>query len=282
MRQMETRRMCPHCRAFITTSDRVCPYCNEKVGARAIDRRSPAPILGGLISHAQFTTVIILLINVGLYVATAVASMRAGNGDAFMGLDQRTLIEFGAKVPLGSGLFAWWRLITAGFLHGGLLHIGMNMWVLFDVGAQVEEIYGTARMLVIYFVSTICGFYVSSMWSRGISVGASAALMGLIGAMIALSLHHRSAVTTAIRGQYIRWVIYILILGLLPGIAIDNAAHIGGLAGGFGMAYLTGLPKWEGAPIERVWQIASYVCIALTALAFFDMYRWMVQIAPQL
>jgi rhomboid protease GluP len=282
MRQMETRRMCPHCRAFITTSDRVCPYCNEKVGPRAIDRRSPAPILGGLISHAQFTTVIILLINVGLYIVTSVASMRAGNGDAFMGLDQRTLIEFGAKMPLGSGLFAWWRLITAGFLHGGLLHIGMNMWVLFDVGAQVEEVYGTSRMLVIYFVSNVCGFYASSIWSRAISVGASAALMGLIGAMIALSLHHRSELTAAIRRQYIRWVIYILILGLLPGIAIDNAAHIGGLAGGFGMAYLTGLPKLEGAPIERVWRIASYACIALTAFAFFEMYQWMVQIAPQL
>jgi rhomboid protease GluP len=272
---METRRMCPHCRAFITTSDRVCPYCNEKVGARAIDRRSPSPILGGLIPHAQFNTVIILLIIFGLYIVTTVASMRAGNGQAFLGLDGQTLVDFGAKVPRGSQLFEWWRLITAGFLHGGILHIAMNSWVLFDVGAQVEEVYGASRMLVIYFVSTICGFYLSSLWSSGISVGASAALMGLIGAMIALSIHHRSAQTVAIRGAYIRWVIYMLIFGLLPGVRIDNAAHVGGLAGGFAMAYVAGLPKSEGSWTERLWRIGAVFCVLLTAFAFLEMYLWL-------
>ena len=58
----------------------------------------------------------------------------------------------------------WWRLVTAGFLHGGLLHILMNSWVLFDLGAQVEEIYGASRMWVIYFVSSVCGFYASAVW----------------------------------------------------------------------------------------------------------------------
>ena len=105
------------------------------------------------------------------------------------------------------------------------------------------------------------------------SVGASAAIMGLIGAMIALSVHHRSSLTTAIRGTYIRWVIYMLIIGLiLPG--IDNAAHVGGLAAGFVVAYFAGLPRLDGSPKEQGWRIASYVCIGLTALCFFNMYQW--------
>lgn len=281
MRQMESRRMCPNCRAFITTKDRVCPYCNEKVGARAIDRRSPAPILGGLIPHAQFTTVIILVINFGLYLVTTIYSMRAGNSDAFMGLDQRTLFNFGASFRQAIRLGQFWRLVTAGFLHGGLLHIGMNSWVLFDVGSQVEQIYGASRMLVMYFAATVCGFYLSSIWQAGLSVGASAGIMGLIGAMIALSMHHQSAVTLALRGQYIRWVIYMLILGILPGLRIDNAAHVGGLAGGFGIAYLCGLPRFEGAWQERFWRIVSYVCIALTAFSFFEMYQWITGPAQQ-
>src|SRR5215471_18858880 len=185
MRQMETRRMCPHCRAFITTKDRVCPYCNAEVGSRAVDSRYPAPILGGLISHARYTTSIIMLINVGLYIATVLASMRAGNNDAFFNLDGNTLFEFGAKVRFAILGGQRWRLVTAGFLHGGLLHIGMNMWVLWDVGAQVEEIYGTARMLVIYFAGSVVGFLFSTLWSQYLSIGASAAIMGLIGAMIA-------------------------------------------------------------------------------------------------
>ena len=265
MSQMETRRMCPHCRAFITTSDRVCPYCNERVGPRAIDRRNPSPILG-LIPHAQFVTSIILLLNIALYIAT----MLNGN-----------LLAAGDKSRFDIHQGQWWRLVTAGFFHGGLLHIGMNSWVLFDVGAQVEQVYGASRMMVIYLVSSISGFYLSYLWTPNPSVGASAGIMGLIGAMIALSLHHRSALTTAIRGQYIRWVIYMLIIGvILPG--IDNAAHVGGLAAGFGVAYLAGLPRLDGSPQEQGWRIASYVCIALTALSFFNMYQWFTRGGLQL
>ena len=277
MNQMETRRMCPHCRAFITTKDRVCPYCNGEVGTRAADRRNPAPILGGLIPHAHFTTVIILLINVGLYIATVLASMRAGNNDAFLNLDPDTLLEFGAKFRGYILAGQRWRLVTAGFLHGGLLHIGMNMWVLWDVGAQVEEIYGTARLLVIYFVGSVLGFVFSTLWSPYLSIGASAGLMGLIGAMIAVGVHHRSAMGQAIRGQYIRWTIYMLIIGILPGLQIDNAAHIGGLVGGFGIAYIAGLPRFEGAWQERVLRIAAYICILLTAISFFRMYQWLTR-----
>ena len=165
--------------------------------------------------------------------------------------------------------------MTAGFLHGGLLHIAMNSWVLFDVGAQVEELYGTSRLLVIYFVGTVLGFVASTLWSPYLSIGASAGIMGLIGAMIAVGIHHRSALGAAIRSQYIRWVIYMLIIGLLPGLQIDNAAHIGGLAGGFGVAYFAGLRRREDAWQERVWQVASYLCILVTALSFFRMYRWL-------
>src|SRR4051812_35070157 len=66
---VETRRMCPNCRAFITTSDKVCPYCEIKLGAPAAARRAPADLLGGLIPHARFTTIVILLINAGFYLA---------------------------------------------------------------------------------------------------------------------------------------------------------------------------------------------------------------------
>src|SRR5256885_469832 len=94
---MDSRRMCPHCRAFITDKDRVCPYCHEKVGERAIDRRSPADVLGGLIPQERFTTSMILLLNVGLFIATVVLSMKSDNTGALMGLDSRTLYQFGAK-----------------------------------------------------------------------------------------------------------------------------------------------------------------------------------------
>ena len=89
MVQMDQRRMCPHCRAFITAKDRTCPYCNEPVGHRAIDRRYPSPILGGMIPHARFNTTTILLVNFGLYVATTMYSMKAGTGTPFRASTRR-------------------------------------------------------------------------------------------------------------------------------------------------------------------------------------------------
>jgi rhomboid protease GluP len=268
---METRRMCPHCRAFITTNDRVCPYCNESVAPRRVER-SPGPILGGLIPHAGYYTVVILLINTGLYLATSLYSVNGGRGN-FLNLDGETLFAFGAKFGPAIAGGQWWRLVTAGFLHGGLLHILMNCWVLFDLGAQVEEIYGGARMLTIYFVANIAGFYVSYLWRpESISVGASAALFGLVGAMLAVGTRYRSTLGSAVRSVYMRYLVYLLLFSLLPG--IDMAAHIGGLIGGFGVGYLAGTPHYEGEKLERFWKVSAVIAVLLTVICFLKWYLW--------
>ncbi len=264
--------MCPHCRAFITTADRVCPYCDSQVGPRAIDVRHPSDILGGFIPHARFTTSIILLINCGLFAVTLALSMGAAPSNALMGIDGQTLYRLGAKWRVFE-TGQWWRLVTAGFLHGGILHILMNSWVLFDVGAQVEEVFGAARMVAIYFAGSVFGFLLSSMWSDSLSVGASAGIMGLIGAMIALGVRNRAnPAAAAVRGMYVRWVIYMLVIGFLVPF-IDQAAHIGGLAGGFAVAYVAGTPKLVDTFGERFWRGAALVAIALTALSFWMMLQ---------
>jgi rhomboid protease GluP len=262
---MDQRRMCPQCRAFITSHDRTCPYCGERVSARAVDARNPKEIIAGFIPHARFTTIMILLINSALFVATTLFARTVG--------DQNALYAFGAKYgPAITQLHQWWRLVTAGFLHGGLLHIGMNSWVLFDLGAQVEEVYGAARMIVFYFAATVAGFALSLWWSPVLSIGASAGLMGLIGAMIALGVRNPGSAGSAIRGMYIRWAVYILIFGLLPGLNVDNAAHIGGLVAGFCAAYLAGLPIRSTSGREAFWRAAAGTCVALTAFSLFAMY----------
>ena len=186
---------------------------------------------------------------------------------------------FGAKFNPGIVQGEYWRLVTAGFLHGGILHILMNLWVLFDLGAQVEEVYGAARMLVVYFASTVAGFYLSYLWNPAPSVGASAALFGLIGAMIALGVRTRSGMGTAIRAMYLRWAVYGLLFGLLPGFHVDNAAHLGGLAAGFGIAYVAGTQGHPASWTEKLWRTASWLCILLTALSFLKMYLWFAAIA---
>jgi rhomboid protease GluP len=259
--------MCPNCRAFITTSDRTCPYCGVQVGARAVDRRQPADILGGLIPHAHFTTILILVINFGLFIGTWLLGKKIGESAAIGAL--------GAKY--GPWIFQnheYWRLVTAGFLHGGVLHILMNSWVLYDLGAQTEQFYGTPRFLVVYFAGTVGGFYLSSVLNPLVpSLGASAGIMGLIGAMIAFGVANRSSLGRQIRSVYGRWVVYIIAFGLIPGLNVDNWAHIGGLAAGFIVGYVAGTPVHSSPSRETFWRALATLCVMLTVWSFFLVYR---------
>jgi rhomboid protease GluP len=254
--------MCPNCRAFVTTSDRVCPYCEMQLGPRAIERRDPGEVLGGLIPHARFTTVMILLINTGLFLADYL-NPQAG------------LTRFGASLPAPYMQGQWWRLVTAGFLHGGVFHILMNSWVLFDLGAEVEQLYGTSRLIVFYFVSTITGFWTSSHLGFHSSVGSSAGIFGLIGAMLAFGVSDRSALGSMVKSLYMRWVIYGLVLSFLPG--VDFWAHIGGLAGGFITGWLASTPRARLMWKESLLRALAGRSIAVTFVAFGMLYLAMTR-----
>lgn len=219
--------------------------------------------MGGLIPQAHFTTVLILLINFGLFMATTWLSRGMGPNEALWALGGK----FGRSIVVDH---QWWRLITAGFLHGGWLHILMNSWVLYDLGAQTEQIYDTPRFLVIYFVGTVAGFYFSLTQSPGVlSIGASAGIMGLIGAMIAFGVANRSSMGRAIRNFYLRWVAYILVLGFIGFGNTDNWAHIGGLVGGFAVGYLAGTPVRSNYAQETLWRVLAGLCIVLMVVSFF-------------
>ena len=252
--------MCPNCRAFVTTSDRVCPYCEVPLGPRAVERRDPGEILGGLIPHARFTTIIILIINTALYLADALDP-------------QSNLKSAGASVPWPFMQHQLWRLVTAGFLHGGILHILMNSWVLFDLGAEVEQVYGTSRMIVFYFVSTVLGFFVSSNLGHGYSLGSSAGIFGLMGAMLAFSFAERSALGSAVRSLYSRWIIFAIIMSFIPG--VDYWAHFGGLAGGFISGYLASTPRARAMWKEPLLRGLAGMCLVLTCAAFAMMFLYM-------
>ena len=168
----------------------------------------------------------------------------------------------------------WWRLVTAMFLHGGLLHIGLNMWVLLDVGPNVEQVYGSPRFFFLYVVTGAFGYAVSSLVGH-FSVGASGALMGLIGLMIAITTRRGGASMRMLRGRLLMWVGSIFLIGfLMPG--IDNSAHFGGLLSGFllGRVFADREPV-PGAELKRAYALgwlaglALAASFALMALQFF-------------
>jgi rhomboid protease GluP len=264
--------MCPNCRAFISTSDRVCPYCEAQVGPRAIDLRGAQIGLTSM-PRANMTSIIILVINITFFLLELIVNHQRYQGPLDT-LYPQTLVDMGAKFAPYIAGGQYWRLITAGFLHGGFLHIAMNSWVLFDLVSEVEQFYGTSRLIFAYIFSTVTGFWLSALWHpMSPSVGASAACFGLIGIMLAMGLRQRSdPMTQAVRSYYSRWAVYALVFSFLPGFNTDIAAHVGGLAGGFAVGLVAGLPGLPNAPREQLWKALAGIAVAITAYAFLQDY----------
>lgn len=158
-------------------------------------------------------------------------------------------VGFGLQVFLGDGLTSaganygpavfqegqWWRLVTSMFLHGGIVHLLLNGWGFFQLGALFETWLGSIRLLLVYFASGIAGSLASAFFSEVPSVGASGAIFGVLGALIAFLVRRHQLLTPQAKSllfQLVGWAVINVFFGFTsPG--IDNAAHLGGCAAGF-------------------------------------------------
>lgn len=276
------QRMCPECRALVDRGESLCPMCG--VAMREVSRGVLGRSLDLALPDAGRVTFLLIATNVLLYLLTWRAAVRAAGGGFSLGsllgsVDGYTLVQFGAKYGPFISDGDWWRLVAPIFLHGGALHLAMNSWVLFDLGPVVEKLYGRQKFLVIYVLCGVAGALMSCLWSPlSVSIGASGATFGLIGVMISRGLpggRRGRATRDATRGMFVRWAIYMLLFGLMvPG--IDNAAHIGGLAGGL----LFGLLISDTPATSRLgslrWKLLQAAMVVLVALSYL-----MVRIFPR-
>ncbi|MCK6526336.1 rhomboid family intramembrane serine protease [Myxococcota bacterium] len=143
----------------------------------------------------------------------------------------------GERVFASGGPAEWWRLVTGAFLHGSLLHLGINMAMLMMLGRIFENVFGSPRFLVLLVASILCASALSA-WVHpdAISMGASGAVMGLVGAGISFGRRHRRRIPEALHPFFgTNLVVYAALvfgLGLLPGLPIDHWGHFGGFVGG--------------------------------------------------
>lgn len=231
--------------------------------------------LGRLLPATSPATYAILTLSCILYGATLIFTIRQGGGQSgggalsslfnLGGIGGQILYNFGASLPWPGDLIEPWRFVMAVFLHGSLLHIGFNMWVLMDIGPQIEELYGSARFLFIYVATGIGGYVFSSLVGRHMSIGGSGALLGLIGVLLAITYNRRSAGMQMMRSQIFRWLIYIAVWGLLfPG--IDNYAHFGGLVCGFVLGkIMADRPPQSPSEMKRAQLLGWATALAIVA-----------------
>lgn len=223
-----------------------------------------------LATPRAYVTPALLALNVFMFlvmIAAGVSLIDPKPGDLL-----RLGADFGPYTTNGQ----WWRLLTAAFLHAGILHIAMNLWALSSGGTFTERLFGNSGFLTLYLLSAIGGNLASLWWNPLIvSVGASGAIFGVYGGLIGLLLlRHRSIPETmagSLTSNALLFVGYNIVFGLRDNSHIDIAAHLGGLATGLvvgaALAYrvdpVAGGPRWKRS--------AAVACAAL--LIFFPIAR---------
>lgn len=266
-----------------TSGSIVCPSCGRLVGVQdekclGCGRSRPglwgfAPALNQVGRNLRFSDIVLwgcgLLYAFGLLYDPS--SILGGGLLSILSPSSEANWLMGASGSLPVlGFGRWWTVLSAGWLHGGLLHIGFNMMWIRQLVPAVESRFGSGRLVIIYTLASVAGFVLTTfmgIWPlpgplRGaafLTVGASAALCGMAGALWA---YGQRTGDLAIVRQIQKFVIYILVFGLLVQ-GIDNWAHIGGLAGGYLVARWLDPVKAE-SPNHL---IAALVCLGLTVVS---------------
>jgi membrane associated rhomboid family serine protease len=233
--QQRRPQICPACGALVGISATRCHECgtNLRFSLAAFSKR-----FGGVFGeHEAPVTTVLLIANVIMLGVSwmALAATGAGGGLAILWrLGGVTQYRLGMSIPLPYLVVGneWWRVVTAMFLHGGLLHIGFNMMALMQFGPAIEELYGSARYLFIYVFTGAFGFLISAAFGN-FSVGASGALLGLVGVMLAVTSKRGGSYMRELRSRLITSVVILFVLGFSHLMAMDNYAHGAGLASGF-------------------------------------------------
>ena len=210
-------------------------------------------------------TNIISLICILMYVIVGIY------GNNFFNFDANVLAKFGANNILLVKNGEIYRLLICAFLHVGLIHLVVNMYSLKVIGPSVEGLIGKGKFVFIYLISAISASLMSLVFvdSNIVSVGASGAIFGLMGALLYFGYHYRLYLNDAIKTQIIPVILFNLIIGfMMPG--IDNGAHIGGLIGGYLATMAIGIKnKSEKKDMINGWIVLILYLAFLSYIVFF-------------
>lgn len=273
-RQRTGSVVCRSCGSLVGVNDDRCYTC----GHRNPGLWGFAPLLRRFGNDMGFVPLVVYGCVV-LYAAMLLMTIALG-GDV-MGGGLMALLSPATPVAIAFGASGaapvfyngmWWTVLSAGWLHGGALHILFNMMWVRQLGPATADIYGAGRMVIIYTIASVAGFFLSSVagyylrampvfFLRGgdLTLGASAPIFGLLGALV---YYGRRGGSSFVGGQALQYALVLFIFGLfMPG--VDNYAH----AGGFGGGYLAG--AWlDPLKKERIDHLAGAVaCLVATALA---------------
>lgn len=243
-RQRSGSVVCPGCGRLVGVGEEACWNCG---------RRNPslwgfAPALRRLGDDLGFANLVVTACAV-FYLATLAVDVEGIGMEGvftFLQPSTRALLRFGASGVLPVVVFdRWWTVLSAGWLHGGLLHLLFNLLWLRQLAPAIAQVYGPSRMVILYVGSSASGFVLSSVGGAylrfpviftgaPVTIGASAGIFGLLAALIVWS---RRGGAAHVGQQAWTWAVFMGVFGLIPNSGIDNYAHVGGFLGGFALGY---------------------------------------------
>lgn len=263
---MSTERksiLCPNCRKLISSDEPFCPYC----GLKRPGLQNASGFIRKLFFRLDPVTAIIY-VNIFFYILSLFLNPRAilspGSGFfEFLSPSEKSLFLLGATGTIPVFEFHRpWSLISASFLHGSILHIIFNMMALAQLGPFVLREFGMYRFLIVYILTGIAGFTASIIFGVTFTIGASASICGLIGAIIYYGKSRGGHYGEAIYKQALGWVAGLIIFGILIS-GINNWAHGGGILSGILIAFLSGYNEQRQ---EKAWhKNLAAACLLITA-----------------
>lgn len=257
--------LCPNCGKLISADAEECIHCGMKNPGRFGFHTLVQKLFRGqveLITIVIYLCIILYVISLLLDLGSIFQSSGFLN---FLPPSSRSLWRLGMTGAYAIHYGRWWTLITAIYLHGGLLHILFNMLWIRQLGPTVEELFGTARFILIFTLSGVLGFVLSNMVGGSPTIGASGSIFGLLGALIFYGRSRGGRFGEVVYSQLLVWAVVMFLFGFIyPG--VNNLAHLGGFIGGYLSANLLG---YQEQKYETLWQrTAAGLMIFLTILAF--------------
>ena len=223
-------RLCPACGLLVGAQEKTCSHCGARMSAFSLT--SLRRIALAALPAETPVSYMLLIANALFFLVPWLLALERGGAGPFADIPLDLHRRLGAKDGFSIlYLHEYWRLVMPIFLHADLWHLLFNSFMLYQIGPQVEELFGSPRFLFLYLATGVAGFLASTYWYPPlmVSVGSSGALFGLVGVLIAYLGHHSFA--PEYRTAFIRWIVLMLALGIF--FPFDNAAHVGGLGSGF-------------------------------------------------
>jgi rhomboid protease GluP len=285
--------VCRSCGALVGAGENTCAQCGAPLAAYSPETkprmrldRETLHFARAILKRPATFTFVFLIANIFLFLLTWGEGNFQENSPEF----HNAVILYGAKLNDLINAGQWWRFVTPIFLHGGIIHLLMNMYGLWVLGPYVERLYGSAKFVVFWVLTGIAGVVASYLavrpeWSGGIlgrflfkshdgpSVGASGAIFGLIGVLFVFGIKFRRELPEGFKRAFGTGMLPIILLNLFIGFIgsgfIDNAAHMGGLVAGVALALVVNYKRpGPRGPVATFWHVLQVGALLLVALCF--------------